>query len=132
MSRSERQEQVELVALLRELHPGLVVHSVPNGGHRDKRVAARLKAEGVLAGVPDLFVARATPVHHGLYVELKRADGKGRLSPVQRRVIRRLRRAGYAVLVADQGARRALEDVEAYLRGEWVRPLDPGLADLLE
>ena len=30
------------------------MYAIPNGGHRDVRVAARLKAEGVKAGVPDI------------------------------------------------------------------------------
>lgn len=33
--------------------------AVPNGGLRSKRVAAQLAAEGVKAGVPDLFVMHA-------------------------------------------------------------------------
>lgn len=32
------------------------VFAIPNGGSRNKAEAAKLKAEGVSAGVPDLFI----------------------------------------------------------------------------
>lgn len=44
-----------------------------NGGLRDKVTAARMKASGVKAGVPDVFVP--IPVlgkHHGLWIEFKK------------------------------------------------------------
>ena len=57
-----------------------LLHAIPNGGARDKITAGRLKAEGVKAGVPDLF----WPVvifdedteteRHGLYIEMKRPE----------------------------------------------------------
>ena len=34
-----------------------VMYHIPNGGRRDKITGARLKAEGVVAGVPDVFLA---------------------------------------------------------------------------
>tara|TARA_Y100001973_G_scaffold95555_1_gene149109 strand:+ start:931 stop:1335 length:405 start_codon:yes stop_codon:yes gene_type:complete len=52
-------------------------HAIPNGGLRGKVQAARLKAEGVRAGVPDVFVPY--PIHlgtdnarAGLYIEFKK------------------------------------------------------------
>ena len=34
-----------------------VMYHIPNGGRRNKITGARLKAEGVVAGVPDVFLA---------------------------------------------------------------------------
>jgi hypothetical protein len=33
-----------------------LMFAIPNGGSRDKREAANLKAEGVKSGVPDVFL----------------------------------------------------------------------------
>lgn len=56
----EHDEQVILFDLLRmheEKYPILkYVFAIPNGGHRHKAVAAKMKAEGVKAGVWDVFV----------------------------------------------------------------------------
>lgn len=116
---SEHVEQAKLVGMIRASFPGALVFAVPNGGLRDRRVAARLKAEGVLAGVPDLVVAEPRGRWHGLFVEVKK-PGVGRLSDAQRRRIVELDERGYATLVADRGAEAALADVEAYLRGRWL------------
>lgn len=48
-----------------------VLFAIPNGGHRRKATAAMLKAEGVRAGVPDLFYALPNKHHSGLFIELK-------------------------------------------------------------
>ena len=51
----EVQMQIQLVHLLKWcLRPDVVSFHVPNGEHRDKRTAAKLKAMGVLPGVSDL------------------------------------------------------------------------------
>jgi len=58
-------------------HPGLeLLHSIPNGGKRNIREASRLKKEGALAGVSDVFLPVARGGYHGLYVELKVKGGK--------------------------------------------------------
>lgn len=44
----------------------------PNGGDRHPAVAAKLKAEGVKAGVPDVFLPVARGGYHGLFIELKK------------------------------------------------------------
>lgn len=80
-----------------------MLHSTPNGGMRDVRVARKLKAEGTGKGYPDLSldVPRLLPDgtwQHGLRIELKRLKG-GALSPEQRWWIDRLRAQGYRVEV---------------------------------
>ena len=76
-------------------HRDLVYWAVPNGGKRSKVEAARLKAEGVRAGVPDVhFIFRG--VFHVLEIKTK----KGRLSLDQKVMIERLRVAGAVIEVA--------------------------------
>lgn len=71
-----------------------MLFAIPNGGWRNATTAAKLKAEGVLAGVPDLFLAIPSGEFHGLWIEMK--NGKaGRLSEAQQRMITRLRNENY-------------------------------------
>lgn len=116
MSRSEHQIQTELVTRIRAFYPGVVVFAIPNGGARDPRTGARLKAEGVLAGVPDLFVAESRGAWNGLFVEVKRR--RGRPTQKQRDLMKRLSEAGYNVHTANEGVDEAFEYVERYLAGE--------------
>ena len=112
-ARSEHIEQVELVARVRHFHPGTLVFAIPNGGARLKQEAVRLKAEGVLAGVPDLLVPEPRGPYHGLFVEMKRVGGKATAD--QHRLIRGLRKRGYCVLLGDRGSDHAFALVEDYL-----------------
>lgn len=52
------------------------LHAIPNGGHRHKKTAGRLKASGVKAGVLDLFLPVWVPPYHGLYIEMKYGRNK--------------------------------------------------------
>ncbi len=104
---------------------GLLWTATANGGKRNIRTAAMLKASGVKAGVPDVLIFRAClcPVveekdlglkrstqYHGLAIELK--DGKkGRVSEHQQQRIDALRREGYRAEVC-----RSLDEVLALLR----------------
>ena len=118
---SESSHQKQLVLWWRmagpKLAPNIVLHSIPNGGRRDAVTGARLKAEGAVAGVPDLFLAKAASGRHGLYIELKRARG-GAVSKVQRDLFPMLEAAGYGVAVC-RGWQEAREAIEAYLAGRW-------------
>jgi hypothetical protein len=44
---------------------------IPNGGTRNKVEAGHLKAQGVKAGVPDIFLPVPTPWCAGLFIEMK-------------------------------------------------------------
>ena len=94
----ESTDQTKLVARIKMHYPAVVVFAIPNGGFRNSKEAARLKAEGVLAGVPDLMVAVARNGRNGLFIEMKREKG-GRVSPAQRAVIEDLEGAGYSVAI---------------------------------
>ena len=84
----EHQEQAALIEWrdwMTPRYPALQwLFAIPNGGKRDKITAARLKAEGVQPGVPDLFlpvVGRTGGA--GLWIEMK--TNTGRLSLDQQR-----------------------------------------------
>ena len=96
----ERDEHAEQCALVRwaeiqaRRRPEIgLLYAIPNGGRRDAVTGARLRAEGVRPGVPDLCLPWPSGKWHGLYIELK-APG-GRVSKEQRLWIERLTAAGY-------------------------------------
>jgi len=118
---TEHQEQCALfewAALAEAQHPELaMLFAVPNGGARHPAVAAQLKAEGVKAGVPDIFLAVARGRWHGLFVELKRADRSNHATSAQRAWIEMLRRYGYSAVVA-YGCVEAQQAIMSYLAQE--------------
>lgn len=50
--------------------------AVPNGGKRDALTGAKLKAEGVVAGVADLILLKSNRFYGALLVEMKTKIGK--------------------------------------------------------
>jgi hypothetical protein len=118
----EHIEQVNVMcrtewALPREIRK--VVYAIPNGGKRDKIVGARMKAEGVKRGMPDICVATGRRGYRSMYIEMKRQDG-GRLSSHQREMIEALRDQGNYVVVAN-GCAEAWKALEEYL--SWGDPI---------
>jgi len=107
---SEHEEQAGFVAWFRARWPHVLIFAVPNGDKRALSVAKRLKAEGVVPGVPDLFVPEWR-----LWVEMKRTKG-GRLSQEQKDMIRYLEGCGYTVIVglgAADASKKVLEFLQA-------------------
>jgi hypothetical protein len=78
--------------------------SVPNGGKRNPREAALLKAEGVQPGVPDWLCFVATGDVRGLAIEFKSPTGKGRLSESQDRWHALLRQQDWDVHICTTAA----------------------------
>jgi hypothetical protein len=114
-------EGLEQAALIKELElrlpavAGLIYH-VPNGGHRHKLVAIKLKGQGVKAGVPDLVLPMARGGYFGLYLEFKAtAPNDAAVSASQHAWIRRLNDQGYLAIVC-RGHFDAMEQIRAYLR----------------
>lgn len=76
------------------------LHAIHNQGHGDAVRGGKAKAEGVKAGVADIFlpVAKAaeyfSKVYHGLYMELKRKEA-GTPSDIQLEFQTDMRAAGY-------------------------------------
>lgn len=95
--------------------PGLILlHSIPNGGKRDKATAGIIKAEGVLDGIPDLFLPVARQGYHGFYLEMK--TEKGDLSPDQKIIIPHLQEQGYLVGIFRSWVMGARAIIEYYGR----------------
>ena len=70
-----------------------LLFAIPNGGHRNKGTAVKLKAEGVKAGVLDTCLPVARGGWHGAFIELK--VGHNRPTPEQKAWIRNLSEQGY-------------------------------------
>lgn len=97
------------------LPPEALFFAVPNGGYRAKAVAAKLKAEGVKAGVADIIVVVKDDL--GLNViGLETKAGKGRTSKAQETFCDRLESLGGSYYVV-----RTIEDVAAALHNAGVR-----------
>ncbi len=88
------------------------IFAIPNGGHRDIRVARKLQAEGVKRGVPDIFLAYPWGGLHGLWIEMK--AGKNKPTPDQEAWHYRLRARGYQVKVC-YSAQEAQKVIMEYL-----------------
>lgn len=117
MRQLESAEQKKIVqwwhlACRRYKLPEALLFAIPNGGYRSAITGARLKAEGVRAGIPDMFLAYPSGAFHGLFLELKVKGG--RLSDSQKANIEKLRQQGYAVFVP-YGFTEAREVIEKYL-----------------
>ncbi len=114
----EGQEQTALLTELRIRLPEVadLIFHVPNGGHRVKAVAAKLKAQGVKAGIPDLVLPMARGGFFGLYIEFKATPpNDAAISTSQHERIRKLNEQGYLAVVC-RGHFDAMEQIRAYLR----------------
>lgn len=89
-------------------YPNILIFAIPNGEYRDPRTASRLKAEGVTAGVPDLFIPK-----HNLWVEMKRSKG-GTVSKEQKAMHAYLELIGHSVIIG-RGFKDAKEKIMTYL-----------------
>lgn len=100
---SAHQKAVFAQAALRlEMFPELRwMHHIPNGGSRSAVTAAKLKGEGVRAGVWDIFLPVPRGGFHGLYVEMKAPGKINNLSTVQKQFRDDLTPLGYAFEVCD-------------------------------
>lgn len=111
-------EQAALMAELRLRMPEVadLIYHVPNGGHRVKAVAAKLKAQGVKAGIPDLVLPMARGGYFGLYIEFKATPpNDAAISASQHERISKLSDQGYLAIVC-RGHFDAMEQIRAYLR----------------
>lgn len=96
-----------------------LVFAIPNGGHRHKATAGKLKAEGVKAGIPDLFLPVPRPAYnghrayHGMFIELK----VGRNSPTdsQELWLRLLAEQGYYTCWIYDDPQSAIDMLKWYL-----------------
>ena len=104
---SEHLEQARLVMWFRQTYPDTLIFAIPNGGLRSKSQAMQLKVEGVVPGIPDLFI----PAWR-VWVEMKKARG-GKFSEGQKGMIKYLQSVGYHVIVG-HGAEDAKTKLQEY------------------
>lgn len=113
-ARSEHQEQCDVCEWFHLQYPQYRKHlfAIPNGGQRHPAVAAKLKAEGVIAGVSDLFLMVARPGCAGMWIEMK-AKG-GRLTAEQKSFQERAQMQGFEAITC-YGFEQAKEAIAEYL-----------------
>lgn len=115
---SEHQEQVSVfreAAIRAQTDPRWsMLFAIPNGGKRSIGVAVKMKAEGVRAGVPDMFLPIPVGAYCGMFIELKKRQG-GQISSAQRAFLANLD-SRYRAVVAN-GAEQAIDKILAYLEG---------------
>lgn len=93
---NERQTQRAIVTTLQLA--GCIVFHVPNGGSRHRVEAARLKADGVVAGTPDLHVVTRAGIAG--WLEVKRPGHRpSDTSDEQRAIHAALRERGQRVAI---------------------------------
>lgn len=97
MRELEHEQQKAFITWVRYAYPKLMLFSIPNGGKRSKAVAGKMKAEGVISGIPDILVAKQSGGYPALFIEMKSA--KGRMSENQIEVKKQLEAEGYKVEV---------------------------------
>lgn len=92
------------------LPDGTVYWHTPNGGHRKKAVAGKLKAQGVLAGVPDWTI-----IHNGKVIFLELKTRRGTLTDGQKEFRDRVQAQGL-----DHYVCRSLTEIELALNAAGV------------
>ncbi len=90
-----------------------LLYHIPNEGKRSAVTGARLKAQGLKSGVPDVCLPTAHGGYIGLYIEMKVKPNKP--TENQKRWLRALREAGHMVAVC-YGFEEARDLIEKYLR----------------
>ncbi len=107
--------QCACVRWFRYSHPDMaeLLFAVPNGGRRDKVSGAKLKMEGVIAGVSDMLLLLPNKKSHGLCIEMK--TPVGRQSESQKLWQFSVEAVGYQYSVC-RSVEDFIETVEEYLR----------------
>lgn len=114
---SEHNEQVALfewaALMAKNTYPALEwLFAIPNGGHRHKAVASKMKAEGVKSGVLDVMLPYPAGLYCGLFIEMKWNGNKP--TDNQKTWIKYLNTVGYLAVVCN-GCDEAIEAIERYL-----------------
>jgi hypothetical protein len=104
--------QVKVVQYVRTFFPEVLILAIPNGAGTTARNRLMLYAEGLLAGVPDLFIPEARKGFHGLWIEMKTQEGVE--SESQKRIRKNLENNNYLCYVA-RSEQTAINIIEAYL-----------------
>lgn len=112
---SEHDVQKAFIQWFKLQYKDIRIFAIPNGGKRHISVAKKLKAEGVVSGVPDLFI----PGWY-LWIEVKTIDGK--LSKNQKEWLAYLESIGYNTMVV-YGIDDAMRQVAQFAKNLGISPL---------
>jgi hypothetical protein len=93
------------------------LYAIPNGGKRGIKEAARLKAGGVAAGMPDICIPKPLNGFGALYVELKSDVPRGTVSKHQKEKLKLLNSAGNFACVA-YGYDECVLAIDSYWSGD--------------
>ena len=112
---SEHTEQVAVIQWYRYQYPKYAkcLWAIPNGGVRHIGTAVKLKAEGGLSGISDLFLMIPKSGWHGLFIEMKVKGGK--LSDSQKEFMGNATLMGYQAVVC-YGFEQAKDAITEYLK----------------
>ena len=117
---SEHQEQVAVIAWWRLACKGyslpeFALFAIPNAAKRSYALASYLKAEGLRAGIPDLFLAVPRPTFPGAgaFIEMKVLPNKP--TAAQQEALSWLEKVGYATMVC-YSADHAITAIKTYLK----------------
>ena len=105
---TEHQIQASFIKWWRLQHSrkAMLLFAVPNGAFLQGNQASRgrqwakLKAEGCVSGVADLFLSMPSSEYHGLYIETK--TPKGKQSKVQKMFQKEVEAQGYKYVICRQ------------------------------
>ncbi len=89
-----------------------LLYAIPNGGHRHKAVAAKMRAEGQRAGVPDMALPIARGPYIGAFIEMK--HGRNKPTAAQLEWLDALGKQGHFCAVC-YSSREAIRLLEWYL-----------------
>lgn len=123
---SEHVHQCHFFNWIRYAHPHILAFAIPNEqvrttinkGDNEAEFKAmmqgkRMKAAGRLAGIPDIMIASANGVYHGLFIEMKTETG--RMTESQKAIKAKLESEGYKVEMC-QGWEQAVKITQEYLK----------------
>ena len=88
-----------------------LLHCSLNGVKMTKAQAGRAIAQGMLSGVPDLFLPVPKNGYHGLFIEMK--YGSNKVTENQEKFLQNAANVGYAVSVC-YSANEAIKRIEDY------------------
>ena len=91
---------------------GVLWFHCPNGGHRNVAEAAKLKAMGVKAGIPDILILEPRKFCYGLAIELK--VGKNKCTDYQKEMQRYFIAHNWNVLVS-YSLDEVIHEIDKYL-----------------
>lgn len=108
MKNQERNLQKLCVQWFRIIFKNYIIFAIPNGGSRNKIEAKNLKAEGVLAGVPDLQIIAPNKT---LFIEMKTPTG--RQTSTQKNLQTKLTELGFKYFIC-----RTFEEFQNIVKNE--------------